>query len=256
MTTPSLKQVDSAPAAGTIWRRPSEARDLPIGTLIWSKTPEGIEFQRQTLVPSRLEYQMSLNGWDAHTGRSADGGYDAMKWRDCETGKTETGHCGLVVQRYSLPDNVEFPEPAPIYSFTFKNNTVVDFRDPRATKAAQPWVIPTGAAVCAMCDSPCHVSTSLDLYTASDDKDYPICQGCVDKWPGDDNEVDRLILRRAELDDKAIAALTQKHDERAQDERARKVAVLSESLRQKVEPRFPSEGRSDRVLTQPVKRFP
>lgn len=122
----------------------------------------------------------------------------------------------------------------------------------KSRQVAIPWTIPTGAAVCAVCDSPCHVKNSGDLFTAEDGDDYPLCDTC---WAGNDGEdwddaTSQRILRSQSLDDKQIAAMQLR-----QDERAKKVAKLAETLRQKVEARYPHEGRSERVYDGQNPRF-
>lgn len=133
------------------------------------------------------------------------------------------------------------PNDAPAYRITRTRGRYTKPRQP-----AQPWTIPTGPAVCAACDAPCEVATSLDLYTASDHKDYPVCESCFDVSQEDDDEIDRRILRKVDLTDVQIAAMQAAHDERAK----------TGKVRERREVGHPAEGRSDRVYAQQNKRFP
>lgn len=112
-----------------------------------------------------------------------------------------------------------------------------------ARKVPRAWPVPLGPAVCAVCSTPCQVTGSDCLFSAEDGKDYPLCNGC---WLGDigseewESATNKAILRHAELDDKAISALMARRDA--------KVKALGGMLRAPAQPRFPPEGRSDRVL--------
>ncbi len=155
-------------------------------------------------------------------------------------------------------NGIDFASGHDTVTATYRGTNLIDVakrvyndRYAKPQQVAVPWTIPTGAAVCAVCDSPCEVTGGDCLFSADDGKDYPLCDTCWTDNPGCeewDAATNNRILRRVDLDDKQIAAMQSKHDAR----RA-KVATLRRDLDRPVP--HPSEARSDRTFERQNPRF-